>query len=292
MILGKRVLAAQLFRRDVLIAPGDPFGGFSRQRSRRPPPAPLAPHDLLEHLEITSIQRRGKQLLVFAHARDTQHHAPLDPFRAMGIQLGMSGNVLFASPNSEPKAHTHARWTFAHGVLDFIDPRRFGSLRVFRSHAEVDTHLQDLGPDALTITPEQLAAGLRGSTRGIKAALLDQGVLAGVGNIYADEALFLAGISPKFRAGRLSAAAISTLAGAIRTVLGHAVGAGGSTLRDFVSPAGEAGRYQKEHLVYGRGGEPCLRCGKTLKSAVLAQRTTVWCPVCQNPRRSAGSEPR
>jgi formamidopyrimidine-DNA glycosylase len=273
LIVGWRVRAAELLRRDVLVAPGDPFGGFSRQRGKRAKPAPLFPGDLLEDLTIAGVERRGKHIAILAESRST--------WRALGVQLGMSGEVRFTSGDEPAKPHTHARWSFDHGKLEFIDPRRFGGLRVFRAQADLAAHWLALGPDALAITAEQLAENLVHSQRAIKAALLDQGVLAGVGNIYADESLFQAGISPKFRADRLSLAQIDRLAAAIRDVLGHAVRARGSTVRDFKSPAGEAGRYQGEHKVYGRKGQPCPRCTTTLRSTTLAQRSTVWCPTCQ-----------
>jgi formamidopyrimidine-DNA glycosylase len=138
-----------------------------------------------------------------------------------------------------------------------------------------------LGPDALGITGGDLEGRAGESDRAIKAVLLDQGVLAGVGNIYADEALFRAGLSPRRKARRFGPDDWHRLAGAIRETLAEAVRARGSTLRDYVGAAGEAGQAQLLHRVYGRRGEPCTNCGRRLKGIRLAQRATVYCPACQ-----------
>jgi formamidopyrimidine-DNA glycosylase len=286
-VLGRRVLDAALHRRDVLVAPGDPPGGFSRQRGRggrrEPRPAPVGPGDLLGGTTVTAILRRGKQLAIVARA-DAKHAG--GPERVLGVQLGMTGLLEFVPAGRErPRAHVHAEWAFEHGTMVFSDARRFGGLRALPTREALDAHWAALGPDALTISPVDLAEGLRGSRRAVKAALLDQGVLAGVGNIYADEALFLAGLPPGKLAARLRPDEVVRLATAIRTVLGEAVGAGGSTLRDFLDASGSPGSYQDRHRVYGRGGRPCPSCGTTLKQALLAQRTTVWCPRCQPARR-------
>jgi formamidopyrimidine-DNA glycosylase len=138
-----------------------------------------------------------------------------------------------------------------------------------------------LGPDALEVSGERLFERTRGSARAIKAGLLDQRVLAGVGNIYADESLFLAGIAPRRRAERLSREQCERLAACVRGVLAVAIEAGGSTLRDYVDADGRAGASQFAHRVYGRGGQACVACGRVLRSAVVGQRTTVWCGGCQ-----------
>jgi formamidopyrimidine-DNA glycosylase len=281
-ILKHRIKKAELFRRDVLVAPGDPHGGFSRQRSRSRASTPAATlaHDLLEGCTITEIRRRGKQLAIIATDKSGETHA-------LGVQLGMSGAVEFTKTRdepAEPPAHTHAQWTFAHGVMRFVDPRRFGGLRIFRSLADLETHINELGPDALHISARALTAALANAKRPIKAALLDQSLIAGVGNIYADEALFISRIHPATTASKLKPAHVDTLAQAIRDVLRDAIDAGGSTIRDYRSAAGAKGGYQSRHLVYGRPGKPCPRCGTTLRLMRLAQRATVWCPTCQ-PKR-------
>lgn len=278
-LLGQAVLDAALHRRDVLIAPGDPPGGHARQRiagsARKRRPARISAADLLQDTTITDLVRRGKQLAIIAHAHDSSTHA-------LVVQLGMTGNLTFLPAGHEPPgSHLHASWRFRRGTLCFTDPRRFGALRIFRSTAALDEHFSTLGPDALNITTDDLARAVHGSRRPIKAALLDQALLAGVGNIYADEALFLARINPRTTAARISAPATHRLADAIRTVLAESVSAGGSTLRDFADADGRPGAYQASHRVYGRGGLPCPNCGSPLSTRLLAQRTTVWCPDCQ-----------
>jgi len=251
-------------------------GGFSRQRSRHRP-VRLRPGDLLQGASVSDIVRRGKQLAIIA-----------DDGHALGVQLGMTGHLGLIGPGGRaPEQHVHAVWRFDDGSrMYFEDARRFGSLRVFRSAADLDAHWSALGRDALTIEGDELAAALRDSDRPIKAALLDQAVLAGVGNIYADEALFMARIHPGRRAHRISVEEYQTLAAAIRSLLSKAVAAGGSTVRDYADADGRPGSFQLAHAVYGRAGLPCPSCSKSLRATLLAQRTTVWCPRCQ-PLRPA-----
>jgi len=278
-LLGRVVRLARLLRRDVLVAPGDPAGGFSRQRGTRrsATPVSITPADLLEGATIARVQRLGKQIAIIGVDRSGAE-------RALGVQLGMTGHLEVG--RGEPATtHVHAVWTLDVGVLAFSDPRRFGSLRVFRTMSELEEHLRPLGPDALSIDPEALAQRLAGARRPIKAALLDQSVLAGVGNIYADEALFLSGIHPEARADRLSGDRISTLAASIRRVMSDALLAGGSTIRDYRSGTGEPGTYQAAHRVYGKAGHPCPACGELLRGSRVAQRATVYCSRCQPRRR-------
>jgi formamidopyrimidine-DNA glycosylase len=168
--------------------------------------------------------------------------------------------------------------------LIFRDPRRFGGVRTYPSFAELHkARWSDLGPDA-TESPRALADRLlefKSSTRAIKAALLDQAVLAGVGNIYADEALFAAGIKPQRRLRRVKPAEAIKLAESLSAILGRAIEAKGSTLRDYRTASGESGGFQNQHQVYGRARLPCFRCETLLRSALVGQRTTVWCPSCQ-----------
>lgn len=276
-ILGLRVVSAELLRRDVLIAPGDPRAGHSRTKSRKGP-ARATPDTaaawLLGGTRVVDVVRRGKQLAIVGE-RDSLR-------RALGVHLGMTGRLEYHDRRPAPlEPHTHALLTLERGVVSFRDPRRFGNLRVCASQEDLDALFADLGPDALDIAPSHLAGALRGSSRAIKAALLDQAVLAGVGNIYADEALHIAGIAPAKPASRLNADSLDRLCAAIRKVLANAVDAGGSTRRDFVNADGEPGRYQQEHRVYGRGGKPCLTCGRVLSAARVGQRQTVWCTTCQ-----------
>ncbi|MCU0272118.1 MAG: hypothetical protein MUE34_02690, partial [Acidimicrobiales bacterium] len=156
---------------------------------------------------------------------------------------------------------------------------RFGGLRAFPSRTAIDDHWARLGPDALDITADQLAVALAGSRRAIKAALLDQGVVAGVGNIYADEALWRAGVHPAAR--RVTRAQAARLLTAVREVLEEGVEHGGTTLRDYVGVDGERGGHQHHLDCYGRAGSPCSRCATALVSRVYDARTTTWCPACQ-----------
>lgn len=286
-LVGRAVLSATLRRRDILVAPGDPFGGYSRQRStpaRRPPPAsrPISRRELLAGATITRLLRRGKQLAIIARHGDGSARCEA-PERALVVQLGMSGQLLLSAPTrrSSRDDHVHASWRLDDARLDFRDPRRFGTLRIFASLADLDEHWASLGPDALELTPAQLAAAVGNSSRPLKALLLDQSAIAGIGNIYADEALFRARIHPLTPAGSLHRERIDALAEAIAAVLAEAVDAGGSTLRDYADPDGAPGRFQVSHAVYGRSGAPCLGCSRPLQSARVSQRTTVWCPRCQ-----------
>jgi formamidopyrimidine-DNA glycosylase len=277
-LVGRTVSRAVLKRRDIC----EVFAPSGRRRA--------SPADLLEGRTIARLDRRGKQLAIIA-----------DDGAVLSVHLGMTGQLLFTpSPMggasgrdgrtpaiTEARSHVHAQWELTEsgspvGRLMFRDARRFGGLWTFPS---TESHLAHrwsaLGPDALAITPEQLAPGLRDSRRHIKAALLDQGVLAGVGNIYADEALFRAGIRPKRLTCRLSAAEVEVLTAAIHSVLHSSIQTGGSTLRDYRDANGLAGSSQLTHAVYGRGGEACVGCGGRLREAQVAQRTTVWCAHCQ-----------
>jgi formamidopyrimidine-DNA glycosylase len=242
------------------------------------------PERLLAGATIAGLHRLGKHLAI-----ETREG------RAMEVHLGMSGQVLVRSEREAGlddagearRTHTHVGWRI-HGdagaarVMIFRDPRRFGGIWTFESLAELRARRwAGLGPDALEVRGAHLFDGTRGSTRAIKAALLDQSLLAGVGNIYADESLFLAGISPRRRAGRVSREQCERLAACVRGVLAAAIAAGGSTLRDYVDADGRAGASQVQHRVYGRGGEACVACGRVLRSALVGQRTTVWCGGCQ-----------
>lgn len=281
-VVGKRVVGAVLHRRDVLTLPGDPAGGFARQRDRSDrarPPAMVSDADLLIGARISAIERHGKQLAVIG-----VWPGPRAGQRALIVQLGMSGQLFHREP-AQPlpvPSHVHAVWDLEDGGrIVFRDPRRFGGLRAIAGMEHLREHWSRLGPDALTISSRQLGAGLQDSRRPIKSALLDQSLIAGVGNIYADEALFVARISPRRLSRSLVAPDVGRLAAAIRRTLHDAVAFGGSTLRDYLDAAGNPGDYQQRHRVYGRGGQPCRSCGSTLRQAVTAQRTTVWCPSCQ-----------
>jgi formamidopyrimidine-DNA glycosylase len=228
-------------------------------------------HALLAGNTIRSLLRRGKQLAIESASG-----------RIVLVQLGMSGQLCTQTAGAPLSSHTHVVWTFEDGKrMTFRDPRRFGGITLLESREALEAHWSSLGPDALEIGHEALAQTCRHTRRTVKAVLLDQRVLAGVGNIYADESLFLAGVRPRRSAHKLTHAELERLAAAIRSVLDEAVKARGSTLRDYVNAEGEPGQAQANHRVYGRAGEPCLKCGTTLRKVLVAQRTTVFCPGCQ-----------
>jgi formamidopyrimidine-DNA glycosylase len=166
--------------------------------------------------------------------------------------------------------------------VSFRDPRRFGGLTAYPTMADLQRVWSELGPDALEIESSRLHEGLRNRRRPIKSALLDQSVIAGVGNIYADESLFASFIHPLREAASLSATEVDRLAAELRRILGHAVLAGGSTLRDYRDAYGRPGDAVQTHAVYGHAGEPCPRCGIPLEGIRLQARATVFCPRCQD----------
>lgn len=266
-LVGRVVVSVRVIRRDVIVAPGDPFGGFSRVRGVARP-VRMDQSMLLVGGRVDSLLRHGKQLAVID-----------DRGRALIVGLGMTGRLDLSRVRPSPR-HTHVVWTLDGGaLLRFIDPRRFGLVRLAPEGPR--SAWAGLGPDAATIRADLLAGALGSSLRSVKAALLDQGILAGVGNIYADEALHAAGIHPGRPARELGRAEIVSLAGAIRRVLAKAIVAGGSTIRDYQDGSGQAGGFQSQHRVYGRSGLPCMSCGGVLERGRIAQRTTVFCPRCQ-----------
>jgi formamidopyrimidine-DNA glycosylase len=196
------------------------------------------------------------------------------------VHLGMTGRLLVTTPEGPVAPHTHARLSLASGrELRFVDPRRFGRLE-FRELSR-DEAFEGPGSEPLTIAPEDFAELFRGRKLAIKAALLNQTLLHGVGNIYADESLFRAGIRPKRMAGRLKREELVRLHGAIQEVLRHAIELGGSSVSDYVDADGVRGFFQLEHKVYLRTGQPCLVCGTPVRRILLAGRGTHFCPVCQ-----------
>ena len=287
-LVGLQVASVTVHRRDVVTGPGDPPGGWGRasEAFRQGPKPRLCKAMLLEGSTIEAVSRHGKQLALFAD------HG------AVGVHLGMTGQLLYRPPGVklEKPDHVHVQWRLMDaagspaGRLVFRDPRRFGGVWAHRSGEELRAlRWEPLGPDALEITPERLQERLTPrqpartarSVRCIKAALLDQQTIAGVGNIYADEALFGAGIRPTRPASQLGRTEASRLAKEIRQTLEAAIEAGGSTLRDYVDGDGAKGSFQSQHRVYGRSGRMCIRCGYPLQTALVAQRTTVWCETCQ-----------
>jgi formamidopyrimidine-DNA glycosylase len=224
---------------------------------------------------VLRVRRRGKYLLL-----DLSGGLLL-------LHLGMSGSVAFAPGLPEPGKHDHFDLHTSHGTLRLNDPRRFGAVVFASSEADpvAQKLLGKLGVEPLGESFDAAAfhQGLQQRTAAIKQVLLAGDVVVGVGNIYASEALFMAGIRPTTQAKRLSRPRVLRLQHAIRTVLARAVERGGSTLRDFSNAQGESGHFQLEAMVYGRAGEPCRQCGTLIKSIKQGQRSTFFCPQCQKP---------
>jgi formamidopyrimidine-DNA glycosylase len=231
---------------------------------------------LLPGRRIEAVRRRAKYLLL-----DTDAGSAL-------LHLGMSGSLRVLPAATPVEAHDHVdilldkRGRDPVRVLRFNDPRRFGCL-LWQPPGETHELLRGLGPEPLSgdFDGDYLFARSRGRKAPVKTFLMDQGIVVGVGNIYAAEALFEAGISPLREAGRVSRDRYRSLADAVKRILAHAIERGGTTLRDFISPDGLPGYFELELSAYGRGGEPCPRCGRPLKEASIGQRTTVWCTRCQ-----------
>ena len=239
----------------------------------------------LENSRIASVHRQGKHI-VFELERDdqprraskAQKKSTADAGRAQWIvHLGMTGQLLVTTPDTEIPKHTHAIAKLASGrELRFVDPRRFGRLRVIRGQ-----QFEAGGAEPLDVSLEIFISLFRGRKTPIKSALLNQKLLRGVGNIYADESLFRAGIRPRRRTSTLTREELARLYKSVQKVLHEAIEAGGSSISDYVDSNGDAGSFQFQHRVYGREAEPCLTCGKPVKRLVIAGRSSHYCPRCQ-----------
>ena len=237
------------------------------------------PRKRLQHLvgaTLTEMRRWGKYLLI-----DTD-----TPYTLL-IHLGMTGRVLITPADAPRPKHTHLVLDLGDRELRFSDPRRFGQIDVVeRAHEREHPGLALLGPDPLVhgIDVAAFVAAAKKKKTTLKAFVLDQSVLAGVGNIYASEALWKAGLRPTKRANKLTPEAAKRLAAAIDEVLHHALHNGGTTLADFVAADGAEGNNADYLWVYGRAGEKCLRCKKSvIRRAVHQGRATYFCPTCQTP---------
>ncbi|MBW8852479.1 MAG: Fpg/Nei family DNA glycosylase [Xanthomonadales bacterium] len=264
-------------------------------------PIPREIETLLPGQRITGVRRRAKYLLMDTAAGTALWH------------LGMSGSMRVLPADTPLQAHDHVdlligdapgagKGRGAPKVLRFNDPRRFGCL-LWQPPGETHELLRGLGPEPLADGPDGAAFDgaafdgaafdgavfdgdylferSRGRSAPVKAFLMDQRIVVGVGNIYAAEALFAAGVSPLRAAGKVSRERYHAIAREVRRILAYAIERGGTTLRDFLSPDGAPGYFEQELSAYGRGGEPCPKCGRPLKQALLAQRATVWCGHCQ-----------
>ena len=225
---------------------------------------------------ILAVHRTGKHIVCELSAPGGESA----PAAQWIVHLGMTGRLLVTTPEAPVARHTHARLALASGrELRFVDPRRFGRLE-FRDLARAEGFAGP-GAEPLTIAPADFARLFRGRRLAIKAALLNQKLLSGVGNIYADESLFRAGIRPRRSAGRLSRADLEKLRAALLGVLEHAIRLGGSSVSDYVDAEGSPGFFQLEHCVYQRTGEPCRTCQTPIRRIIVGGRSTHYCPRCQ-----------
>jgi formamidopyrimidine-DNA glycosylase len=220
----------------------------------------------LEGRRIGSIRRYGKFIVL---ALDAGY---------LTIHLGMTGRLLLGGA---PGKHTHAIFTFDRGKLMYDDSRQFGCIEFSE---EFPARVARLGPEPLEVEFEEFAARLKNHKTRIKALLLNQAFVRGVGNIYADEALFRAGIHPMAVASRLRGARVRRLFDGMVDVLTEAIAAGGSSISDYIDAEGRKGFFQFSHRVYQRTGEPCVKCGTNIRRVLVAQRSSHFCPKCQKPQ--------
>ncbi len=234
-------------------------------------PVPETLDSLLAGRRVGAVERRGKYLVL----RTTNG--------ALIVHLGMSGSLRMVPAGSAPGPHDHVDLVLGRRALRYRDPRRFGCLLWAAGDPLEHPLLRGLGVEPLE--PEFDGALLHARSRGrrlaVKAFIMDASVVVGVGNIYASESLFSAGIHPQRPAGRISRERYGRLAVAIRRVLQDAIDAGGTTLRDFTGAGGEPGWFSRELRVYGREREPCVRCGAAIRRRVIGQRSSFYCPRCQ-----------
>jgi formamidopyrimidine-DNA glycosylase len=257
-LVGRRVAAVTLRRADL----------------RWPIPREIS--ELLPGQRIDAVERRAKYLLLHTQAGSALLH------------LGMSGMLRVLPPDAPVGKHDHVDIALepvpgqGARVLRFTDPRRFGCL-LWQPPGTVHELLANLGPEPLTdaFDGDLLWHTSRGRRAAVKLFLMDNAVVVGVGNIYASEALFAAGIDPRREAGSVSRARYARLAAEVKRILGWAIERGGTTLRDFLNPDGAPGYFFRELNVYGREGKPCRVCGTAIRQVVLGQRSTFWCPRCQ-----------
>jgi formamidopyrimidine-DNA glycosylase len=228
----------------------------------------------IEGQVFVAVERRSKYLLL-----------ETDDGGTVLIHLGMSGSLRVVSPGEEWKKHDHIGITVEGGLqLRYHDPRRFGLVMVVAA-SEVQNHplLVNLGPEPLgeKFTGKHLHATLRNKSIAIKVAVMDAKTVVGVGNIYASESLFRAGIHPALPANKLTKPKAERLVLAIKEVLAESIAQGGTTLRDFLNSDGQPGYFKQRLFVYGRKGEPCRVCDTEISHGVMGQRATFWCGGCQ-----------
>ncbi len=244
-LVGRRILNAEFSQSRVLIGSAAMTAGALAGR------------------RVVSIERRGKFIAIRLDAG------------YLVVHLGMTGKLLVSG---EITKHTHAIFTLDRGTLLYTDPRQFGRIEY---GAELPARVAALGPEPLEVTLGEFARRLKERRSPIKAVLLNQAVVRGVGNIYADEALFRAGVRPRSLAASLTNDRIARVHAAMQEVLAEAIAAKGSSVSDYVDAEGNRGSFQNAHRVYRRTAEPCIRCGTPIKRILVAQRGTHYCPTCQ-----------
>ena len=231
---------------------------------------------------LCSVDRRGKYLII---ASSKNEAFEIDTGKStLLIHLGMSGSLRLVSSDTPVGKHDHVDIILTTGMaIRYTDPRRFGCILWYSGDPLNHPLLCSLGPEPLSedFAPDYLHALAAGRKVPVKSFIMDSKVVVGVGNIYANEALFMAGIDPRRAAGRISAQRYTLLTARIKEVLAGAIVMGGTTLRDFTGATGQPGYFKQSLAVYGRGGNPCVRCGTSLREIRITQRSTVFCPVCQ-----------
>jgi len=247
----------------------------SGKQLRLPVPFDLLCLEMIGH-QVTAVTRRAKYLQV-----------SLDSGAMLIIHLGMTGNLGFFSPSSEPAKHDHLRFTLDNGTeLRYNDSRRFGSMQVLKNHETAtreETVFKTTGPEPFNdaFSPEYLHKLAKGKNLAVKVFIMATQVVAGVGNIYASESLFRAGILPTRTVGTINKKDWSTLITAIREILKQAIDCGGSTISNFINARQEKGYFQVNFKVYGRQGEPCTTCQENIQKIRLGGRASYFCPRCQ-----------
>jgi formamidopyrimidine-DNA glycosylase len=245
-VAGRTILNAEFRKMRILHGDPDESAAFLRTRT------------------INAVERYGKFIVL-----------RLAPSGFLIVHLGMTGKLLLDAPIAK---HTHAILTLDQGVLQYEDSRQFGRIECCE---KLPQRIRKLGPDALDVDLDSFSAMLRRRKTRMKSLLLNQGFLRGLGNIYADEALFRAGIHPLATGSRLTRRRVRKLYDAIREVLSEAIESKGSSISDYVDSAGNRGSFQDRHRVYQRTGEPCVNCGAPIRRTLVAQRGTHFCPMCQ-----------
>ena len=246
------------------------------------------PDDLPERLvgsRIGTIARRAKYLKLPIVSEAVTDGGDATEKGTLLWHLGMSGSLRIVPLGELPGKHDHVDLVLEGGmILRYRDPRRFGFVDWLRQDESGDPRLNRLGPEPLSedFDGSRLFGLSRGRRMAVKPFLMDNAIVVGVGNIYASEALFMAGIDPRRAAGRISQERYDALAAAAKEVLAAAIAQGGTTLRDFVGGSGEPGYFVQKLRVYGRDGQPCQQCGAELKRVTLGQRASVFCPHCQH----------